>query len=68
MRRTDDARALRALSEAKIRQFIRDGFVRIDQAFSRADADAGRAILWRDSGCDPDDPKTWTKPVVRLGL
>ena len=27
----------------------------------------GRAILWRDTGCDPDDPTTWTQPVVRLG-
>jgi hypothetical protein len=25
------------------------------------------ARLWQDSGCDPEDPKTWTKPVIRLG-
>jgi hypothetical protein len=23
--------------------------------------------LWEASGCDPDDPSTWTKPVIRLG-
>jgi hypothetical protein len=23
--------------------------------------------LWRDLPCDPDDPKTWTRPVIRLG-
>lgn len=55
------------LSEAQIEQFIAEGFVRIDGAFARALADAGRTILWRDTGCDPDDPATWTRPVVRLG-
>jgi hypothetical protein len=30
-------------------------------------AEAARRILWRDTGCDPDDPHSWTKPVVRLG-
>lgn len=56
-----------ALSAAQIDQFITDGFVRVDDAFPTALADAGRAILWRDTGCDPDNPATWTKPVVRLG-
>lgn len=57
----------RALSAAQTDQFINDGFVRIDGAFSREVADAARAILWRDAGCDPHDPSTWTKPVIRLG-
>ena len=56
-----------ALSEAQISAFINDGFVRIDNAFPRDLADQGRAILWRDTGCDPDNPATWTKPVIRLG-
>lgn len=56
-----------ALSAAEIDQFIADGYVRIDGAFPRETADAGRAILWADTGCDPGDPATWTKPVVRLG-
>jgi hypothetical protein len=51
-----------------IDHFMREGFVRLDGAFSRADAEDGRAILWRDTGCDPDDPATWTKPVIRLGM
>jgi hypothetical protein len=50
------------------RQFIADGFVRIPGAFTRDVADAARAILWRDTGCDPDDASTWTRPVVRLGM
>lgn len=57
----------RALSEAQVQQFIDDGFLRIDGAFSRHLADEGRAILWRDLPCDPDDPASWTHPVVRLG-
>ncbi|MCT9124851.1 phytanoyl-CoA dioxygenase family protein [Cupriavidus gilardii] len=57
-----------ALDAAEIRDFIERGFVRIDRAFSRALADEARAILWRDTGCDPDDPSSWTKPVIRLGM
>ena len=52
----------------EIEQFIADGFVRIDEAFPRAMADEARAILWRATGCNPDDPATWTQPVVRLGM
>jgi hypothetical protein len=35
--------------------------------FSENDPAEGRAILWRDTGCDPHDPTTWTRPVIRLG-
>ena len=55
-----------ALSETEVRQFVHDGFVRLDRAFSRQLADQCRARLWHDTGCDPDDPKTWTRPVIRL--
>lgn len=63
----DNADAGGALSAAQIDDFVHQGFVRIDHAFPRAVADAGRAILWRDTGCDPDDPTSWTQPVIRLG-
>lgn len=56
-----------ALTAAQIDSFITDGFVRIDDAFSPDLAQQGRAILWRDTGCDPEDRSTWTKPVIRLG-
>ncbi|WP_404402873.1 phytanoyl-CoA dioxygenase [Pelagibacterium halotolerans] len=56
-----------ALSEAQISAFIADGFVRIDNAFSAETAAAARDILWRDTGCHPNDRATWTRPVVRLG-
>ena len=62
-----DAKRTRALSATQIQQFIRDGFVRIDEAFPRQLADEGRSILWRDLPCDPKDPASWTHPVVRLG-
>jgi hypothetical protein len=55
------------LTDSQARSFIEHGFVRIDAAFSRDIAAEGRAILWRDTGCNPDDPRTWTKPVIRLG-
>lgn len=58
---------LPALSAAQIDAFITDGFVRLDNAFPTELADQGRAILWKETGCDPDDPATWTKPVIRLG-
>lgn len=48
--------------------FIRDGFVRLDQAVPRDLVEACAAILWREAGVDPNDAATWTKPVIRLGF
>ena len=56
----------RALGDAHIEQFNNEGFLRIERAFPRDVADEARAILWRDTGCDPHDPTTWTRPVIRL--
>jgi hypothetical protein len=64
---TADSRRPAVLGDAQIREFIKDGFVRIAEAFSPDVAAEGRAILWRDTGCDEGDPTTWTKPVIRLG-
>jgi hypothetical protein len=55
------------LSAEQVAGFVRDGFVKVEGAFPREVADAGRAILWRATGCDPDDPATWASPVIRLG-
>jgi hypothetical protein len=54
-------------SERDLGGFIRDGFIRLDHAFPREVAEAACAILWRETGCDPADPATWTRPVIRLG-
>jgi hypothetical protein len=51
-----------------LEQFITDGCVRLDNAFPAETARAARDILWKATGCDPDNPETWTQPVVRLGM
>ena len=58
----------RELTPAEVAAFIEQGFVKIEEAFPREVAQEARTILWRDTGCNPDDPSTWTKPVVRLGF
>lgn len=58
----------RVLDDAQIAHFIARGYVRLDHAFPSALAEAARAILWRDLGCDPHDPASWAKPVIRLGM
>ncbi|HEV2688856.1 MAG TPA: phytanoyl-CoA dioxygenase [Bryobacteraceae bacterium] len=65
---TPDSGSARVLNDRQIQQFIDEGLVRVDGAFPRDLADQCRSILWRDTGCDPDDPTTWTKPVIRLGM
>lgn len=55
------------LGDAQREQFIRDGFVKLENAFPQEIAAEAREILWRDIGFDPNDRKTWTRPVVRLG-
>jgi hypothetical protein len=62
-----DPETARVLNAAQIEQFIKCGFVKVERGFPRHLADEVRAILWRDLPCDPDDPSTWTRPVVRLG-
>ncbi len=57
----------RVLSDAQRKQFVRDGFVKLENAFSPKLAAQGRAILWREIGFNPNDRTTWTRPVVRLG-
>jgi hypothetical protein len=56
------------LTPEQLDGYAQNGFVRIDAAFPREIADAARAILWKDLGCDPDDANTWTRPVIRLGM
>lgn len=55
------------LTPDQVERFVEDGFVRLEAAFPREVADAGRALLWERTGCDPHDRRTWTRPVVRLG-
>lgn len=54
------------LTDQQREQFVRDGFVKIEAAFSTEIAQEASAILWQETDCDPDDPRTWTRPVVRI--
>lgn len=54
------------LTQAQIRAFVAQGFVRVDDAFSKDIADRARRRLWRDLPGDGRKPATWTQPVERL--
>ncbi|MEO6282017.1 MAG: phytanoyl-CoA dioxygenase [Dyadobacter sp.] len=56
------------LSQKEIEQFITDGFIRIDNAFSKEVAHAAVDILWNDIPFDRANPGSWSEPVVRLGM
>lgn len=56
------------LDSTQIQQFIQDGFIRIDNAFSQATADAAVDVLWKDIPFNRNDRTTWTEPVIRLGM
>jgi hypothetical protein len=56
------------LKGSQIDQFVHHGFLRVDDAFGRSIAEQAREILWKDIEGTPDDPSTWTQPVVRLGM
>lgn len=55
------------LSAAELTSFARNGFVRLDNAFPTALADQGRHILGQLTGCDRNNPASWTEPVIRIG-
>lgn len=57
-----------SLNPQQIQSFITDGFVRIDNAFPAAIASQARNVLWQDLPGNPQEPNTWTQPVVRLGM
>lgn len=50
-----------------LQEFIRNGFVKIEQAFPRELALRAQDILWQATGLDKHDPASWTQPVVRIG-
>ncbi|MCB9281877.1 MAG: phytanoyl-CoA dioxygenase family protein [Lewinellaceae bacterium] len=58
---------MKPLSPTQIDHFIIRGYVKLESAFSAETAEACRNILWKATQCDPHDPGTWTKPVIRIG-
>ncbi|RYG70620.1 phytanoyl-CoA dioxygenase [bacterium] len=55
------------LTAAQVESFIKDGFVKIENAFSADLARQGRDELWAVIGLSPDEPEKWTQPVIRVG-
>lgn len=55
------------LSVTQVDEFLEYGFIRVEGAFPGEVAAECRAICWQETGCDPNDPATWTEPVIRLG-
>jgi hypothetical protein len=51
------------MGDVMVERFLRDGFVKIEQAFADRTARACAELLWAETGFDPDDPATW----IRLG-
>jgi hypothetical protein len=54
------------LRTKQIDHFINDGFIKIENAFPAEVAEDCRTILWKATRCDPNDPSTWTSPVIRI--
>lgn len=48
-------------------EFVERGFMRIEGAFDADLAARCRELLWAQLDEQPDDPATWSRPVVRLG-
>src|ERR1043165_8676397 len=57
---------MESLQASQIEQFVERGYAPLDEAFPRDVADRGREILWRDTGCNPLDRSTWTRPIIWL--
>ncbi|TKT79335.1 phytanoyl-CoA dioxygenase family protein [Aquamicrobium sp. LC103] len=55
------------LTPGQVQDFIGDGFVKIENAFSADLAKQGRDELWADIGLSPDEPEKWNQPVIRVG-
>ncbi len=47
-----------------VEPFVRDGYGKVESLVPRAIADEARALLWQRIGLSPDDPSTWTRPVI----
>ncbi|MER5794460.1 phytanoyl-CoA dioxygenase family protein [Streptomyces sp. NPDC001980] len=47
-----------------VTRFLTNGFVKIEGAFPPRVAKDCARLLWRETGYDPEDPGTWTDPVV----
>lgn len=56
------------LSQAQINHFIDHGYLKLKEAFDTDLARQGREELWAAMGLSPNQPDTWTQPVIRVGF
>lgn len=54
------------LTSRQVQDFIDNGFVKIENAFSTELARQCRDELWADIGLSPDKPEDWIEPVIRV--
>ncbi len=59
---------MRVVSDEQVASYRRDGYVLVREAFPRALAERCCGLLWDQLDEVRDDPTTWTRPVVRMGL
>jgi hypothetical protein len=52
---------------ARVDQFVEQGFLKLEQAVPPDVTRACTDLLWAQTGADPEDPSTWTRPVVWVG-
>jgi hypothetical protein len=58
---------LKTLSPEQINDFINNGYIKLENAFSNEIANDCCNILWEKTGYNPDDPETWKQAVIRIG-
>ena len=54
------------LTSHQVQNFIDNGFVKIENAFSTELAKRCTDELWADIGLSPQRPESWTRPVIRV--
>ncbi len=50
-----------------VRQFLDEGFLAVRGAIAPDVTAACADLLWAETGCDREDPTTWTQPVIWVG-
>jgi hypothetical protein len=60
------AMATERLSTGQVNEFIDQGFIKLENAFTKEIAHECRSLLWKETRCDPGDPAGWTEPVIRI--
>lgn len=54
------------LTSRQVQDFIDNGFVKVEDAFSTDLATRCRDELWADIGLSPDEPENWMQSVIRV--